>query len=859
MDFPQFDTLIGPRKAPTLDPGRLLPLRLSRPFSSRPTTPLRAEQVSAPVPIKRCHAQPTSNHRLSSMLVSCLPWRSSVFISLTVFLGFGQIASSTTTATAADCAATGSTSAYLSDSIPPCALPCVQEFIRTQYAAGICCSTDLDCLCRTNTTSGLTIGEVSLACIVGSCPSDIVSTEGSVGYAICNDVSGALPETHGAITATRVSVVTETTHLVTTTPASVSAESTSGASTALTTVAVSSTPSGSTLVTTARITATATAATTLPITALTTFPSTVTLSGIPATSAPTASSAAAKSTSLSSPAVIGVSIASGISVIFLVAVAILFCGRKLRRRRLQEKAAPQSFEIGGAMSEPPDFTAATFVPQPWPPTQPSQFPGGTMENEYDGGAHFQQFPSQPLSREQQGPLVIMTRLDAANANNVYANKAAMSPETDYNGSPQSQTSQRTLSRLLPERTSLQGIGIGIVPEPLRVIRQPPTTNTVRVVGGPSPRPTSEATVFDEDEQQLNSNDIFGPPLNRTRRMSQQRIVAEGRSSMRAVGLPAGPRAMLPPLRTGQEQQNPYDGNGSAGYYSYQWDKEAVPIPNAPRRRTGMSPAQQYNNSGNWNNTASLQRNFSRLGNAPRSLTTPTKSNAYRRPYSRHPNGFDVAPADPSYETLTAEDDWTTTERSKLSIPYQVRRQSKQQQQQQPPRLSPVSERIPLPTKSPLRYPAIPRSAAAAIVPATAQGMRKSHVAEVYYEGRHSASSMPPPPPPNNNNNNNNNFPNPMDMVYELGPGQRSRSASPSPSVNSSLLAKRRGEGVADKMEAQFRSGVQPKPTISRKVVVAMNGEPNNTAASGEVQSPPSAKKHNITPTRRGEDLYLRVD
>ncbi|RAO72400.1 uncharacterized protein BHQ10_008412 [Talaromyces amestolkiae] len=534
-----------------------------------------------------------------------------------------------------------------------------------------------------------------------------------------------------------------------------------------------------------------------------------------------------------SPAVIGVSIASGISAIFLVAVAILFCGRRLRRKKLQKEAAPQSFEIGGEMSEPPNFgAAATVGPQPLSPTPLSQYPQTMMENEYSG-AHFQQFPSQPLARQQQGLLVVTN----SNAHD----QAAMSPETDYEGSPQSQTSQRTLSRLLPERTAVQGIGI--VPEPLRVIRQAPTANTIRVVGGPPPRPASEATVFDEDEQQSNSinqsntvNDIFGPPLNKTRRISQRNMARSG-SPMRVMGLPAGPRAMLSPLRTKQEQ-NPYDGNNS-GHYSYKWDKEAAPIPGQSR------PGTQYNN---WNNTP-LQRNFSRLGSAPRSLTTPTKTNTLT-PWSQNTNGFEVAPVDSSYETIMAEDDWTMTERSKLSVPSHVPRQSQQPQQ----RLSPVSERVPLPTKSPLRYPAIPRSAAAAIVPANAEDMRKSHVAEVYYDGPQSFPSMPPPP-----NNSNNNYSNPMTMVHELGPGQRSRSASPSPSVNSSLLAKRRGESVADKMETQFRSGVQPKPGVSsRKVAVGRNGQ-STTTTREEVQSPPSAKKHNITPTRRGEDLYLRVD
>lgn len=507
---------------------------------------------------------------------------------------------------------------------------------------------------------------------------------------------------------------------------------------------------------------------------------------------------------------------------------------------MEKEATPQSFEIGGEMSEPPYFgAAATVVPHPLSPKPLSQYPYAPTENDYNG-AHFQQFPSQPLVRQQQGPLAL-TGIDAHDP-------ASMSPQTDYDGSPQSQTSQRTLSRLLPDRTAIQGIGM--VPEPLRVIRQPPKTNTIRVVGGPAARPTSTATVFDEDEQQSNNiNDIFGPPIDQARRIPQRNIV-DGGSPMRVVGLPAGPRAMLSPLQTRQEQ-NPYDENGNSRPYSYKWDKEAAPIPGQSR------PGTQYNNNGNWNNNTPLQRNFSRLGSTSRSLTTPTKTNTLT-PWSRNTNGFEVAPVDSSYETILAEDDWTMTERSKLSVPSQVPRQTQHTSQ----RLSPVSERGRLPAKPPPRYPAIPRSAAAAIVPATAQGMRKSHVAEVYYDGPQNYPSMPPPP---NNSSNNGNFSNPTTMVHELGPGQRSRSASPSPSVNSSLLAKRRGESVADQMESQFRSGVQPKPPVSRKVVVAMNGQPTSNAATAtggggeEVQSPPSAKKHNITPTRRGDDLYLRVD
>ncbi|EED14388.1 conserved hypothetical protein [Talaromyces stipitatus ATCC 10500] len=730
-----------------------------------------------------------------SMLASCPLWRSSVFlVSLAVSRGLGQ-----TTTAAAYCSPSTS-SGYLS-TIPSCALYCVQDFIRTQYA-GTCCSGSLDCLCRTNTTSGLTLGEGALACIVGSCSSEIISTAGSAAYEICSDVSGALPETHAAITATRVSVVTETTHLVTTTSVGSTAPATS--------VLVTSTPKSS-LVTTKTTTVPSTI-TMLPATTITTSTTTTR-----STSTSTTSAAAAAKSSLSSPAVIGVSIASGVSAIFLMVVAMILCGRRLRRRKLRQ-AAPQSFEIGGEMSEPPDFTAAV-VPQLLPPTQPSHLPRGTTTDMGAAtGPNFHQFPPHPV--REQGPLVILTQSSPANGN---ANtNQAMSPETEYNASPQSQTSQRTISRLLPEGTARQGI----VPEPLRVIRQP-AANTIRVVGGP--RPASEATVIDEDESQPSSNststrnNIFGPPLDKLRRASRG-------SPMRVVGLPAGPRAMLSPLRT--RQQNPYDSGNS-----YKWDKEAVPIPASRSPGSSLSPAEHVNEARDWGKP---QRNFSRLGRGPRSLTTPTRTNP-NTPWSRNTlsrNGFEVAPVDSSYETIMYEDDYTMADRSKLSIP----RQSQQQQQQ---RLSPVSERIPLPTKSPLRYPAIPLSAA--IVPATAQGMRKSHVAEVYYDDSHEyPTTVPPIPPPESN-------PIQPKFIYELGTGQRSRSASPTPSSPSSLLAKRRGESVADKMETEFRSGVQPKPGVGRKVVVTRN----NTDEG--IQSPPSAKKHNITPTRRGEDLYLRVD
>lgn len=686
-------------------------------------------------------------------MILCQAWRSGAFLVASV-LGLARLSS-------ADCSSSSDT-LNLNQTIPSCALACVEEFISTQYASGLCCDgTSLSCLCKTNTTSGLTLGEGALACTVGSCSSEIIAANSSAVYEICNGVSGALPETHSAITATRYSVVTETSFLTSTTvvpPASVVSVLPSGTSSASMTSSDGSLTSS------------------LSSIATTTSP----LVSIPAktsakTSASTSTAAAAThaSSALGSPAVIGVSVASGVSGIFLVGVLVFFCGRKLRRKRLNAEAK-ESFEIGGRMSEPPEFTAAALR------ESISRAPGEVIE----GGAHFQQFPSQPLAR--QGT----TEPEAINLKEI-----GNSPDTEYGGSPQSQTSQHTLSRLLPEKTS------GMVPEPLRVIRKPV-------------RPLSEATEFDEEEQR--PDDIFGPPLEKPQPFGVGRKPENNQeygSPVRAIGLPADPR----PRR---HDQMPYNMSP----YSYKWDKSPASIPRASRdNQNNLSPYgishSQYNSNGN----TPLQRNFSRLGRDPHSFSTQPNT----------PRSTETA-ADTSYETIQVEDDWT--EKSKLSLG---------------PQLTPVQEKAevpPLPTQPPARYPAVPRSAA--IVPA-ARVPRRSQAAEVYYENRKvDAAPMEESFQTETTESNG---------TFFLDSSSRSRSSSP----GSRLLAKRRGETVADEMESQFRTGVQPRyPSASaRKITISRTNahpsRPYGPPGSGGVRSPPQA--HNITPTRLGDDLYLRVD
>ncbi|KAJ9661149.1 hypothetical protein H2198_002093 [Neophaeococcomyces mojaviensis] len=89
----------------------------------------------------------------------------------------------------------------LQTAVPSCALSCLQSFISNNYHNHDCSSTaNLNLLCTTKTSSGLTIGEGSLQCVISNCLGADLETQS--GYTICESVSGALPNMAGTITAT---------------------------------------------------------------------------------------------------------------------------------------------------------------------------------------------------------------------------------------------------------------------------------------------------------------------------------------------------------------------------------------------------------------------------------------------------------------------------------------------------------------------------------------------------------------------------------------------------------------------------------------------------------------------------------
>ncbi|TLS28129.1 hypothetical protein PpBr36_01980 [Pyricularia pennisetigena] len=115
-------------------------------------------------------------------------------------------ADATTTATAASPAAT---------LVPSCARGCFQSFLEVHEFAGSCGTTpSLDCLCGRYSSSGATIGEGAVQCIVaeaetGTCSKDDASQSIiSKAYSACNEQPNAVTPTLRTIVATLVTLTT---------------------------------------------------------------------------------------------------------------------------------------------------------------------------------------------------------------------------------------------------------------------------------------------------------------------------------------------------------------------------------------------------------------------------------------------------------------------------------------------------------------------------------------------------------------------------------------------------------------------------------------------------------------------------
>ena len=313
-----------------------------------------------------------------------------------------------------------------SSGIPRCARPCIEDFISTSFSASSCRSSDLTCLCTSDSASGFTLGEGALRCLVSDC-TDITATDYETAYALCSTTPDAKPETHRIISA----AMADPTTII------VNGGSLSGTLMTATTLRYSTTgiitdsafPSPATV---SRAGNTESRSTSMP-----TFPSSVPSTSTFLTAAATSSASPAARPILNTAQIVGVSVAGG--AIFLIASGLLiflFCAR---RKSGSKRDSDASFGGDKIIGEVPDMhdnvadffkSAGNMPPRPVAP-KAQQFLG---------------VPARPLEQRS----VTSNRTPKPQDIGV-----ALSP--DLRGdfiqdlSPNSVASYRSTSRLLPDK------------------------------------------------------------------------------------------------------------------------------------------------------------------------------------------------------------------------------------------------------------------------------------------------------------------------------------------------------------------------------------------------------------------------
>ncbi|KAL3482374.1 hypothetical protein BJX99DRAFT_216912 [Aspergillus californicus] len=407
---------------------------------------------------------------------------------------------------------THTTAVSLLDLMPKCSSQCLENFITTEYPRDACSTgCDLNYLCTTNTTSGYTLGEGALRCSLSMCSMEVAMSFDT--YSICSGVPGALPRTHPTLVATITSPPDSTSTTRTTTMITTETENTHTRPTANPTSTEINDTTSTTTTFQSPISATEDPSSTeTEQSTSTTSTTSSTSSDSSASATPSESSSASSSGGLDSGAVIGVSVVSGLAGFFILGVVIFYCQRRIRRRNAQDR---EFFEIGGHMSEPPDFS---FPPRR-PPMGPRPSPG-TLQ--YDSESVRLVPPAEP---EYQHPAVIVTEPEADHDyNNMRAgnaDRAGYQSSSHLEFDAESVISSRTVSDLLPDKPTYE-----LYPRPLRWSQH-------------KKRPSSGSS-FHEDDNRTGTRNIPSPSLQH---FDFSAGTSRGQSRLPMAGLPANPRAM----------------------------------------------------------------------------------------------------------------------------------------------------------------------------------------------------------------------------------------------------------------------------------------------------------------------------
>ncbi|KAJ5507643.1 hypothetical protein N7527_009786 [Penicillium freii] len=508
----------------------------------------------------------------------------------------------------------------LYDMVPDCAKDCVDSFVKSEYTPMECASpSNIKCLCRTKTTSSLTLGEAALSCVLSVCSQTVIAK--SKAYHICDSVSEALPKTHQTITATVFSDMS--TAMTSDAKTTTETTSTSSASTTEHTPEASMTTSTATSALTP-------ASTTSSQTSETTFYDASSSSGPqaePTSSAEEISSDSSEDTNkkgdhgITPAAIIGMSVASGVAGSFIIGVAVFFCCKRWRRKQ-REQAAPHIFEIGGAMSEPSDF----LKPMPRLPADglglgSSYSPRSDRETMLQRPRTFHSIASvQPPSRYSPQSATVHNLGQGKEPMGQERIGFAISSDSDWENSPRTQSSQHSVARLLPDPT------VGLCPKPLKWSHRPP----------------SGETLFEEDESQqaaaAATAAAAGMTQNNPPRPGIQPKLAGLPANPRAFkkGFPAGnfkrrsgaPSALAPPFNP-----NPAFGTSSSDSSAPPNEtSEATQIPySSPSPNLLLAAPVNTTQAQTHNRSPSPGRQAPQLYPAPSSSTLPPGSEIISRP------------------------------------------------------------------------------------------------------------------------------------------------------------------------------------------------------------------------------------
>ncbi|CAL3968515.1 unnamed protein product [Diplocarpon coronariae] len=221
-------------------------------------------------------------------------------------------------------------SAELTNFIPTCARECFASFLISNFPPGTCSTRSmLDFLCSQNSTSGYTVGEGAVQCIIseisiGLCKGD--STKHSVvqrAYGMCSGQPSALPNTHATITATLV-IQTSMSSIVLVAPTPTAFSSLNSRRSSIIT--------STSIITTTR----AALSSTYPATTSSQSPSSTAPSSA-VSLLPVASETSSPEPGLTKNQIVGITVASvGGGAVAVGLLIVFFCCRRRRKKRLRE-------------------------------------------------------------------------------------------------------------------------------------------------------------------------------------------------------------------------------------------------------------------------------------------------------------------------------------------------------------------------------------------------------------------------------------------------------------------------------------------------------------------------------------------